>query len=100
MGEGMQGSKYQLQPSHVGTIHEVLQAIHVLIDETEGVCPSRVHPHKRYYVHAFVVKEGPHVNLVVKPLWDVNSVPLSIDRNCNILRRLERRQTRHSNGRP
>jgi len=41
--------EYQLQPPHVGFIPQVLlevEAIHVLVDETEGVSLSRVHPHE------------------------------------------------------
>ena len=67
----MQGNGYQLQPPHVGFIPQVLlevEAIHVLVDETERVCLSRVHSHERYYVYIPVVKEAACTNLILKPL--------------------------------
>ena len=65
------GDEYQLQPPHVGFINQVLlqvQAVHILVDETERMCVGRVYPHERCYVYTFVVKEGPYVNFIVKPL--------------------------------
>lgn len=62
---------YQVQPPRVRLFPQVLptiEAIHILVDETESVFFSRVHPDKRYYVHILLMKEGPHVDFVVKPL--------------------------------
>jgi len=62
---------YQLHPPRVWFVPQVLpqvETVHVLVDKTEGVVLSRVYPHKWYYAHVLLVEEGPHVNLVVKPL--------------------------------
>jgi len=67
----MQENEYQLQPAHVGFVPQVLpevEAIHVLVDETERVCLGRVNPDERYYVHISAVKEAACANLVEKPL--------------------------------
>ena len=67
----MQGNKYQLQPAHVGFVPQVLpevEAIHVLVDETERVCLGRVNPDERYYVHISVVEGVPCMSLAEKPL--------------------------------
>lgn len=64
-------NEYQFQPPHVGFLPQVLLKVeigHVLIDETEWVRLSRVHPHERHYIHIAVVKEAPYVNFVVKSL--------------------------------
>ena len=80
----MERNKYHFRPLHVRLIPQVLlevEAVHVLIDETERVCLSRVHANERYYVHIFV-KEAVHMNLVVKPLCgDVRRVPPGM--GCN-----------------
>ena len=63
-------NEYQLQPSRV-VIPQVLLKVeiaHVLIDKTERVCLGRVHPHERYYIHTFVLKEAAYVNFIAKPL--------------------------------
>lgn len=62
---------YHLQPSHVGSVPHVLPevlAVHVLVDETEWVCLSRVHSHERYYVYTPIVKEDARVNFIAEPL--------------------------------
>jgi hypothetical protein len=52
-GEGRGGMRTSLvQPPHVGFIPQVLlkvEVVRVLIDESEWVCLSRVHPHERHY---------------------------------------------------
>ena len=72
----MQGNNlYKLQLPHIGTIPQVpleVEAIHKLVNETEGVCLGRVHTHERHYTHVSVVEEAPHLSLVVKPLQDVS----------------------------
>ena len=63
-------NEYQFQPPHVGFLPQVLLKVeigHVLIDETEWVRLSRVHPHEWHYIHIAVVKEAPYVNFVVQP---------------------------------
>ena len=67
----MYGNQHQFQLPRVGFVPQILpqvEAIHIPVDETKRVCFSRVNPHERYYVHALVVKEGPYVNFVGKPL--------------------------------
>ena len=69
--DGLWGNEYQLEPPGVGVIPQILskvEAVHGLVQETEGVSLSRVHPNKRYDVHTSVVKEGPYVDLVLEPL--------------------------------
>ena len=49
-GEGVQENIYHLQSPHIGLILQVLleiEAVHVLVDETEGVYLSRVCPHEQ-----------------------------------------------------
>lgn len=53
-----------------------VEAVHELIDETEGVCLGRVRPHQRYYIHVSVAKEAAYPDLVTIPLLDVISVPM------------------------
>jgi len=65
------GNKYQLQPPHVGFIAQVLletEAIHILVNETERVCISRVNPDERYYVHISALKVAACANFIEKPL--------------------------------
>jgi len=81
----MQGSEYQLQ-LHPCTSWFTLQilleveALHPLIDETERVFPIPVqaNSHERYYGHTPTVKEPVYLNLMAKPLYDVNDAPLCI----------------------
>ena len=75
------GSGYQFQRSHIGLIPQVLlevQAVHILVDKTEGVSLSRVNSHKRYHIHISTAKEVMHANLIAEPLCDVSNVPLGI----------------------
>ena len=65
------GSEYQPQPLHVWFTPQVLpqaEAVHILVDETEGVRLGRVHPHKRYHPHVFAVEDVTYVNLVANSL--------------------------------
>jgi hypothetical protein len=71
VGEGVHGNRYQIQPLNVRFIPQVLleiEAVHVLVDETERMCLSRVHPHERHHVHIYAAKEAAYMNLVAKPL--------------------------------
>ena len=77
LGEGVQGNDYHFQP-HAGfplQIPPEVEAIHILIDETERVFLSRVNSHERYYVHIPTVKDTMYASLIVKSLCDVSSVP-------------------------
>ena len=65
-----------------------VEALHILVDETERMCLSRVNPHKRYYAHVSTVEEAVYVNLIGKPLRDIISVPPGMQLG-NIPRRLE-----------
>ena len=68
---GEEKNEYQLQRPHVGLVPHVLpevEAVHILVDETKGMCLGRVHPHEGYYIHVSVVKESHHVHFVVEPL--------------------------------
>ena len=81
LGDGVRWNVYQLQSLYMGLIPQVLleiEAVHVLVDETEGVRLSRVRPHEYYHAHASVVKEATHANLIVIPLQDGKSMPLSL----------------------
>ena len=78
---GCRGSDYQFQPPHGGLIPQVLlevQALHILIDETERVGLSRVNSYERYHVHTSALKEAMHLDLIVEPLCDVSAVSLGI----------------------
>ena len=80
-GRRCAGSGYQFQRSHVGLIPQVLLevlALHIHIDETEGMSLSRVNSHEGYHVHISTVKEVMHVYLIAEPLCDVSGVPLGI----------------------
>ena len=72
----MHGNEYQFQSLHTRLIPQVLsevEAIHILVDETERVCFSRVHPYERYYIHIFVVKEATYESFVMKPLREMSA---------------------------
>lgn len=45
-----------------------VKTIHILVNKTEKVRLSRVHPHEGYQLHTPVVKEVVRVNFIVKPL--------------------------------
>ena len=65
------GSEYQFHPLHVRLVSQVLpevEAIHVLVDETKWVGLGRVHPHEWNHLYVPMVKQGPYVNFVAKPL--------------------------------
>jgi len=69
-GEEVDGNGYQLRLIHGVLVLQVLsevEAVHVLIDETERVRLGRVYPHKRYHVY-ILVKEDPYANFVVELL--------------------------------
>ena len=64
-------NKYQFQPAHAGFVPQVLsevEVVHVLVDESERVLLSRVHPHERHCVHISVAKEVAYANFIAKPL--------------------------------
>lgn len=70
----MHGNRYQFQPLCIGFILLILpevQAVHILIDETERVHFSRIHSHEWHCLHISAAKEGAHLGLIGKPLqWD------------------------------
>jgi len=49
-----------------------VQALHILIDETERVSLSRVNSHERYHVHISTVEEAMYVDFIAEPLCDVS----------------------------
>lgn len=62
---------YQLQSPHVGFALHVLpeiETVHVLVDKSEGVASSGIHPHERHHVDTSMVKEAAYTNFVVKSL--------------------------------
>ena len=99
-GESAQGNEYQLQFLSIGFVPQVLfevEAIHILVDESERVCLTRVDPHELYYIHTSVVKEGTGANFVVESLWGVSSVPLGVGCEYNVPRRPEQHRMTRSN---
>ena len=75
-GEEAHGDEYQFQLLHVGLVPQALpkvEAVHVLVNETERVCLSRIHPHEWCYIHIFVMKEARYVNFIVEPLQETSA---------------------------
>ena len=78
---------HQLKPVCIGLVPQVpskIEAFHILVDETEGVCLGRVHPYECYYVHTSVMKEGPYVKLIVEPLQGTISSVLDGGSGCGV----------------
>lgn len=78
---------HQLKPVRIGLVPQVLskiEAFHILVDETEGVCLGRVHSYEWHYVYTAVMEEGPYVKLILEPLRGTISSVLNRGRDCNV----------------
>ena len=87
----MNGDGYQLQFLHISFVPQVLpevQVVHMFVDESEWVCPSRVHPHERHHAYIPVAKKIVHADLVTKPLQRSHEQRLDTG-DHDVLRRLE-----------